>query len=261
MFSLNSRIRPSSSALRCSWRYSRPFSIAVATCPATAVSSARSSLLNGSSVSLRPSASTAIARALEHARHEVVDAGVAPELDFLGREPRRGNRIVERDGVAGVEPRHERRRRATAAAPAAAKPKSPIGAKSPEPLVGQHQRHAIDDQRLDDARDEALAEAHDVEVAVQIARERRPARGGSRSDRDRTRDRARSAPPPSPAARAARRRSSPAARRSSCAGRRRRRTTKPASLQHREVERDAGARETPCRRAPRLMMTSTSRSR
>ena len=62
MFSLNSRMRPSSSAFRCSCRYSRPFSIAVATWPATAVSSARSSLLNGSSVSLRPSASTAIAR-------------------------------------------------------------------------------------------------------------------------------------------------------------------------------------------------------
>ena len=31
MLSLNSRMRPSSSAFRCSWRYRRPFSIAVAT--------------------------------------------------------------------------------------------------------------------------------------------------------------------------------------------------------------------------------------
>ena len=56
----------------------------------------RSSLLNGSSVSLRPSASTAIVAPFEDARHEVVDAGVAPELDFLGHEARGGDRIVER---------------------------------------------------------------------------------------------------------------------------------------------------------------------
>ena len=36
----------------------------------------------------------------------------------------------------------------------------------------QHQRHAIDDEGFDDPRDEPLAETHDVEVAVQIARER-----------------------------------------------------------------------------------------
>ena len=51
------------------------------------------------------------------------------------------------------------------------KPKSPIGAEIARPLVGEHQRHPVDDQRLDDARDEALAEADDVEVAVEIARE------------------------------------------------------------------------------------------
>ena len=117
MFSLNSRMRPSSSALRWSWRYSRPFSIAVATWPATAVSRPRSSLLNGSSVSFRPSASTAMAPPFEHAGHEVVDAGVAPELDFLGDEPRGRDRIVERDGVAAVEPREHLTSRAAGAAP------------------------------------------------------------------------------------------------------------------------------------------------
>ena len=35
----------------------------------------------------------------------------------------------------------------------------------------QHQRHPIDDQRLDDARDEPLAEPDDVEIAVQVTRE------------------------------------------------------------------------------------------
>ena len=36
----------------------------------------------------------------------------------------------------------------------------------------EHQRHPIDHERFDDARDQPLAEADDVEVAVQIARER-----------------------------------------------------------------------------------------
>ena len=46
-----------------------------------------------------------MAPALEHARHEVVDAGIAPELDFFGGEARGRNRIVERDGLTGIEPR------------------------------------------------------------------------------------------------------------------------------------------------------------
>ena len=45
----------------------------------------------------------------EHARHEIVDAGVAPEFDFLRFEARGGGGIVyERNGVAGIEPRHHR---------------------------------------------------------------------------------------------------------------------------------------------------------
>ena len=46
--------------------------------------------------------------AFKDARHEVIDPGVTPELDFLGHEPRRGNGIVERDGVARVQARDER---------------------------------------------------------------------------------------------------------------------------------------------------------
>ena len=38
-------------------------------------------------------------------------------------------------------------------------------------LVDEHQRHAIDDKRLANARDEPLAQAIEIEVAVQIARE------------------------------------------------------------------------------------------
>ena len=70
-------------------------------------------------------------RAFEDAGHEVVDALIAPELDFLGGEPRGGNRIVERDGVAAVQPRHERRRRACRRGTGWAKPKSPMVRKSP----------------------------------------------------------------------------------------------------------------------------------
>src|SRR5206468_11179134 len=104
------------------------------------------------------------------ARDEVIDSGVTPELDFLGHEPRRGNRIIERDGVAGVEASHERR--------LSAERRHRLGeakiadrCKIARPLVGEHERHAIDDERLDDARDEALAEANDIEIAVEIARE------------------------------------------------------------------------------------------
>ena len=51
----------------------------------------------------------------EDAGHEVVDAGVAPELDFLGEEARGGDRIVERDGVPRVEARSSSWSAATAA--------------------------------------------------------------------------------------------------------------------------------------------------
>ncbi len=156
--------------MRWSWRYSRPFSIAVATWPATAVSSARSSLLNGFVGILAAERQDGDRRALEHARHEVVDALIAPELHLLGGEPRGRDRIVERDGVPGVEPGDERRE--------PRQPRHRVGesevADRPEvagTLVGEHQRHAIDDERFDDARDQPLAEPHDVEVAVQIAGE------------------------------------------------------------------------------------------
>ena len=45
---------------------------------------------------------------LEYARHEVVDAGVPPELDLFGHEPGGDNRIVQRHRVAGVQPRNQR---------------------------------------------------------------------------------------------------------------------------------------------------------
>ena len=37
-------------------------------------------------------------------------------------------------------------------------------------FVLEHQRHAIDEQRFDDARDETLGQAMQIEVAVEVAR-------------------------------------------------------------------------------------------
>ena len=109
-------------------------------------------------------------RAFEDTRYEVVDAVVAPELDLLRLEPGGGNRIVERDRVVGVEPR-KKRRGARQSRHGVLKPEVADRVKVSAALVGEHQRHLIDDQRLDHARDEPLAEPHDVEVAVQIPRE------------------------------------------------------------------------------------------
>ena len=98
--------------------------------------------------------------------------GVAPELHFFGGKPGGGDRIVERDGVAGVEPRHQRR---GARQPRHRLHESEVADRAEVARArssAQHQRHAIDDQRFDDARDQPLAETDDVEVAVQIAGER-----------------------------------------------------------------------------------------
>ena len=107
----------------------------------------------------------------EHAGNEVEDAGVAPEFHFLGGEPRRRNRIVEGNRDAGIEAGHHRRGarqpRHQRAEAVVANRVEVAGA-----IVREHQRHPVDDQRLDHARDQPLAEADDVEIAVQLAGER-----------------------------------------------------------------------------------------
>ena len=113
--------------------------------------------------------------ALEDARHEVVHPRVAPELHLLGDEPRGRRRIVdERHRMTGVEARHHRR---AARQPRHGAWKSVIADRLELPRrVGrrgrQHQRHPIDEERFDDARDETPAQTDDVQVAVQIAGER-----------------------------------------------------------------------------------------
>ena len=110
----------------------------------------------------------------EDARNEVVGAGVTPELDFLGDETRGRDRIVERHGMAVVEPRDQRRgsrepRHVLREAVVANRREIA----DPVAVSGrQHQRHAIDQQCFHRARDKTLAQADNVEVAVQVARER-----------------------------------------------------------------------------------------
>ena len=98
---------------------------------------------------------------------------LAPELDSVGVEATLRQRIVERSVWPAVSraPTSDdrgsegwRRRRSRSAR--SARNRRPSGGRR-----RQHQRHAIDDERLDDAVHEPLAEAQQVEVAVQVARE------------------------------------------------------------------------------------------
>ena len=104
------------------------------------------------------------------AGQEVVEPPVAPERDlFLGEAPRR-QRVVDRNRVPGLEAA------ADAGAPAQARrrDREAGGADRLEVgrvLIAEQQDHAVHQERLGDPRDEPLAQAIEIEVAVQIARE------------------------------------------------------------------------------------------
>ena len=166
---------------------------AVATWAATATSSAMSSLLSGSPRSLRPRASTAMRRLLGHAGHEVVHA-LARARTRPRRSPARrsGGRVVERHVVPATARARRRRSRARSSGGSPTNPCDADGAERVGGLVGQHQRHAVDDQRLGDARDQALARAAAGRGRCSGRARTPPARAGSRSGRGRTRGRARS---------------------------------------------------------------------
>ena len=116
---------------------------------------------------------TAIVPSFETHGHEVVDPGRAPELDVGGIDAALRQRIVERQRVAGDEagrdlrPFREHRR-------LAAEPRVRDRDELRVPTRGdrrQHQRHPFDEQRLGDAAHEALAQAEQIEIAVEVARE------------------------------------------------------------------------------------------
>ncbi len=144
-----------------------------AACPATAVSSSMSSLVSGSPLSLRPERQRRDGRALRDARHEVVDARLPPERHFLGGEPPCARRIVQRARTARPQPR---RRCPTAARPAAAATARSRGAigTAPEPgasVRGQQKAMRSTLERLRHAGHQPLAEAVEIEVGIQVARE------------------------------------------------------------------------------------------
>ena len=116
---------------------------------------------------------------LGDARDEVVDPGLAPDV-HLGRiEAVLGQRIVERQGVPGGQPARdiglvEQRRNDGAETGVGDGDEGVV-------LAGrrrrEHQRHAIDHQRLGHPAQQPLAEPRQVQIAVQVAGEtdQRPA--------------------------------------------------------------------------------------
>ena len=151
---------------------------------------------------------------LRDARDEVVDPRVAPEIELAYIEPALGQQIVERQSMSGDQPGRDIRpaqqdRRVAAEADVGDGGEVPVHARRHR---REEQRHAIDEERLHDAMHQPLAQAEEVEIAVQSRARIRPGRGGSRSDRGSRRDRARPESRSSAAGRAARRRAWRAAR-------------------------------------------------
>ena len=88
---------------------------------------------------------------LRDAWHEVVQAGVAPELDlFDGKTPDRG-RVIERDVVAVNETAADSRALRQCRRMTVAKTRGPHRTVVRRHLVLEQQCHAIDEQRFDDA--------------------------------------------------------------------------------------------------------------
>ena len=102
-----------------------------------------------------------------------MDSGLAPGLHFARVDAPRHERIVQRERVAGNETgRHFRGTRQRRRIPR----ESGVGdGHEIAVLAGggrrQHQRDAIDDERLHDPVHEALAQPEEIQIAVQIARE------------------------------------------------------------------------------------------
>ena len=103
-----------------------------------------------------------------------MDPGLAPELSLARIQAAQGEGVVERERVA--------RNQARADVGRACQTRRRIGEarvsdRHEVPGVGrnrhrsEHERHAVDEQRLGDAVDEAFAQAQQVEIAVEVARE------------------------------------------------------------------------------------------
>ena len=112
---------------------------------------------------------------LRDAGHEVVDAGVAPGGELLRRDAALGDRIVDRDDVpahqAGAQIGAARQPHRHAPVLESGRGDRREVARAARRQRREHQCHAIDQQRLPNARDQALAQPEQVEVAVEIAGE------------------------------------------------------------------------------------------
>ncbi len=108
---------------------------------------------------------------LGDAGDEAMDAELLPMADFLDGEAPHRERLVEVDGLPAADPVADarggvERRQRTEEADRAGRhevARRLVGDR------GQQQTHAIEDQRVDDAIDEALAQPLQVEVGVQLA--------------------------------------------------------------------------------------------
>ena len=133
-----------------------------------------SSLLSGSPLSFPPSAITAIVPSLDTHGTKQWTPSCCQWLTSSTVKRRIGERLVEVDGLAAAD----------AAADAGGGVERRQGAQEPDRarrhevarrLVAdrrQQQAHAIEDQRVDDAIDQPLAEPLQVEVGVQLSGER-----------------------------------------------------------------------------------------
>ena len=109
--------------------------------------------------------------ALRHAWDEIVNAAYAPERELLGRKRAVEPRIVERQRDSTGQARGELRMAPQAGHREVAKSLDSNHLVVARPLIDEKQRHAVDDERLANARHEPFAETIEIEVAVRVARE------------------------------------------------------------------------------------------
>ena len=102
-----------------------------------------------------------------------MDPRVAPEIELAHVEPALRQQIVERQRMPGDQPRRDVRpaqqdRRLAAEADVRDGGEVPVQARGHR---REQQRHAIDEQRLHDPVHQPLAQAEEIEIAVQVAGE------------------------------------------------------------------------------------------
>ncbi len=109
-------------------------------------------------------------RLFRHARDEVVQLAVAPRRKVRRRNPVGRDVVVQRNDGPGGETGTQRGG-ALEAHRRIRQPGRPNRRELLRPLLGQEQRHPIDQQRLRDPNDDPIAEPVQIEVGTQVAGE------------------------------------------------------------------------------------------